>query len=71
MTKEQIAALIKISAGVLRPMSAQVYNALSREEKELLREVVTDEGLSYADYEQTMMALFPKGVTLPASSWRR
>jgi len=71
MTKEQIAALITLGDGSLRVMSAQVFNNLSREEKELLREVVVEAGDSYADYQQKMVATFPKKVSHTASTWRR
>lgn len=71
MTKEQIAALITAPDSTLYYLSAQDYGRFTREDRELLREVVIEAGVSFADYQEVMVSLFPKQVTLKAGSWRK
>lgn len=70
MTKQEITDLITAD-DKLRYLSAQAYGSFTREERELLREVVIEAGKSYADYQQTMISLFPKTVVPKLATWRK
>lgn len=70
MIKADIEALIIGPGGILRYLSQQAYAAFTREDRELLREVVTDQAVSYADYEARMVSLFPKKTEEKTPTWR-
>jgi len=70
MTKQQITDLITAPDSSLYYLSAQAYGLFTREDKELLREVVTDAGQSYADYEAGTVSLFPKASAEKVPTWR-
>lgn len=55
----------------LRHLSAQDFKLLAKEEKKALKEVITEAGEDYDDWEGRTKKMFPKEVVMKPIHWRK
>jgi len=70
MKKEKIKEKIGLPSGKPKFLSAQDFKLFSLEDKQVLRDVLTEAGCDPDEYEEKMKALFPKKFEPKPLVWR-
>ena len=69
MSKDKVKEKIKKNGRHIY-LSAQEYKNMARTDKDLIREVLEDDGDNPDEYETRMKALWPKDFTPKQLNWR-